>query len=110
MFSGLLAVQAQKAQHLYSTFTQEQVDTIFKAAAQAASAARIDLAVQVGLLLVNAAHTQGPAACNSGQQHAVTFACTSMASLSGSRRDHAVTLKSRVTLLTAVFLLTDAGR
>lgn len=39
--------QAHKAQEVYSQFSQEQVDAIFKAAASAASAARIDLAVQV---------------------------------------------------------------
>lgn len=32
---------------MYSSYTQEQVDAIFKAAASAASAARIDLAVMV---------------------------------------------------------------
>lgn len=36
---------ACKAQQVYSEFKQEQVDAIFKAAAGAASAARIDLAV-----------------------------------------------------------------
>lgn len=36
---------AVQAQHVYSEFTQEQVDAIFKAAAAAASAARIELAV-----------------------------------------------------------------
>ena len=37
--------KAKKAQKLYSTFTQEQVDKIFKEAAMAAAAARIDLAL-----------------------------------------------------------------
>lgn len=36
---------AVEAQRVYADFTQEQVDAIFKAAASAASAARIDLAV-----------------------------------------------------------------
>lgn len=36
---------ASKAQEVYAKYTQEQVDAIFKAAAAAASAARINLAV-----------------------------------------------------------------
>jgi len=42
-----VALQAHRAQEVYSSYTQEQVDAIFKAAASAASAARIDLAVMV---------------------------------------------------------------
>lgn len=57
------AVQAQMAQEMYSTFTQEQVDVIFKAAAQAASAARIDLAVQVGVAARSKLAHTGPMAC-----------------------------------------------
>lgn len=40
----LLIERAKKAQKIYSTFTQEQVDAIFKAAATAADKARIPLA------------------------------------------------------------------
>ena len=40
----LLIERVQKAQKIYSTFTQEQVDKIFKAAATAADKARIPLA------------------------------------------------------------------
>ncbi|KAL4451627.1 hypothetical protein ABPG75_007289 [Micractinium tetrahymenae] len=40
----LLLVSAKEAQQQYSTFTQEQVDKIFKAAALAANSARIPLA------------------------------------------------------------------
>ena len=39
-----LIERAKKAQEIYSTFTQEQVDKIFKAAATAADKARIPLA------------------------------------------------------------------
>ncbi len=38
-----LVEKAQKAQRIYATYTQEQVDKIFQAAAKAASAARIPL-------------------------------------------------------------------
>lgn len=37
-------VKSKAAQHKYSTYTQEQVDVIFKAAALAANQARIPLA------------------------------------------------------------------
>ncbi len=40
----LLIQRAQKAQRIYATYTQEQVDKIFKAAASAANKARIPLA------------------------------------------------------------------
>jgi len=40
----LLIERAKKAQKIYATFTQEQVDAIFKAAATAADKARIPLA------------------------------------------------------------------
>lgn len=39
-----LLKRAQTAQAQYSTYTQEQVDEIFRAAAEAANAARIPLA------------------------------------------------------------------
>ena len=39
-----MIARAKKAQEIYSTFTQEQVDKIFKAAAAAADKARIPLA------------------------------------------------------------------
>ena len=40
----LLIERVKKAQKIFSTFTQEQVDAIFKAAATAADKARIPLA------------------------------------------------------------------
>ena len=40
----LLIERVKKAQKIYATFTQEQVDAIFKAAATAADKARIPLA------------------------------------------------------------------
>lgn len=40
----LLIERVKKAQKIYSTYTQEQVDKIFKAAATAADKARIPLA------------------------------------------------------------------
>ena len=40
----LLIERAKKAQKIYATYTQEQVDAIFKAAATAADKARIPLA------------------------------------------------------------------
>jgi hypothetical protein len=75
------AVQAHMAQEMYSTFTQEQVDVIFKAAASAASAARIDLAVQVGVAVQSKLAHKGSMACmgcqvcsSMYQQHAATKA------------------------------------
>ena len=41
-----LLVRVKQAQQVYATFTQEQVDKIFVAAATAAAAARIPLAQQ----------------------------------------------------------------
>lgn len=41
-----LISKAEAAQQVYSRYTQQQVDAIFKAASNAASAARIELAVQ----------------------------------------------------------------
>jgi hypothetical protein len=73
-----LCKQAHRAQQLYSTFTQEQVDVIFKAAASAASAARIDLAVQVGALCESVdggQRKQGPRRLCQPQQPGCPSAC-----------------------------------